>query len=74
MRSTKRYARLEIRKRAEKMAAEQARRVRLYGEFMYAARSWDRERRVIARCDYTDEGLKVRYVVTNIRGTLSPTV
>lgn len=60
--------------RAEKMAAEQARRVRLYGEFMYAARSWDRERRVIARCDYTDEGLKVRYVVTNIRGTLSPTV
>ena len=60
--------------RVERLNAEQARRVRLYGEFLYAARSWDRERRVIARCDYTDEGLKVRYVVTNIRGTLAPTV
>ncbi|MBK9282473.1 MAG: transposase [Candidatus Obscuribacter sp.] len=31
------------------------------------ARSWDRERRVIARCDYTDSGLEVRYVVTNLQ-------
>jgi len=60
--------------RVEKMAAQQSRRVRLYGEFMYAAGSWDRERRVIARCDYTDEGLKMRYVVTNIRGTPASTV
>jgi hypothetical protein len=43
------------------------RRVRVYGEFMYQAGSWDRERRVICRCDYTDEGPQVRYVVTNIR-------
>ena len=44
------------------------RRARVYGETSYAARSWDRERRVIARCDYTDSGLEVRYVVTNLTG------
>jgi hypothetical protein len=42
------------------------RRARVFGDFLYQASSWDRERRVIARCDYTDEGLEVRYVVTNI--------
>jgi hypothetical protein len=48
-----------------------SRRVRVYGDFMYQAGSWDRERRVIARCDYTDEGIDVRYVVTNVRGYLA---
>jgi hypothetical protein len=43
-----------------------SRRVRTFGDFKYKADSWDRERRVIARCDYTDAGLEVRYIVTNI--------
>ncbi|MBS1993985.1 MAG: IS1380 family transposase [Cyanobacteria bacterium SZAS LIN-3] len=54
--------------RLSKNAAFEERRARVYGEFMYQAGSWDRERKVIARCDYTDEGLEVRYVVTNIIG------
>lgn len=45
------------------------RRSRVYGEFFYQANSWDRERRVICRCDYTDEGIEVRYIVTNIKGS-----
>ncbi|MBU6451044.1 MAG: IS1380 family transposase [Cyanobacteria bacterium REEB67] len=43
-----------------------SRRARAFGDFKYKAESWDRERRVIARCDYTDDGLEVRYIVTNI--------
>jgi hypothetical protein len=50
---------------------ERDRRVRVYGEFTYSAGSWSRERRVIARIDYTDEGEDIRYVVTN-RQTGSP--
>jgi hypothetical protein len=42
------------------------RRARVIGEFRYQARTWDRERRVICRCDFDDEGLNVRYVVTNL--------
>jgi len=53
--------------RRRKAAEERDRRVRICGEFMYQARSWDRERRVICRCDYSDTGLEVRYVVTNIK-------
>lgn len=43
-----------------------SRRIRTFGESRYQARSWDRERRVICRCDCDDEGLNVRYIVTNI--------
>jgi hypothetical protein len=42
------------------------RRVRIYGEISYKARTWKFDRRVICRCDYTDNGLDCRYVVTNI--------
>lgn len=43
------------------------RRVRVYGEVSYRARTWQIDRRVICRCDYTDDGLQCRYVVTNIK-------
>jgi hypothetical protein len=48
-----------------------ARRARAFGDLRYKAGSWDRERRVIARCDYTDEGLEVRYIVTNIENVVA---
>jgi hypothetical protein len=44
-------------------------RVRRYCEFNYRSREWSRERRVIARCEYTAEGPDVRYVVTNALGS-----
>lgn len=53
--------------RSKKLKDAEARRVRSFGDFEYAARSWNRERRVIARCDYTDKGLEMRYIVTNIQ-------
>jgi hypothetical protein len=41
---------------------------RLIGEFSYAARSWPRERRVIARLEHSAQGANPRYVVTSLHG------
>ena len=40
--------------------------VRDYTETRYAAKSWPRERRVVARLEATRKGIDVRYVVTNM--------
>lgn len=42
--------------------------VRDYTEIQYAAKSWSRSRRVVARIEVTRKGLDTRYVVTNIPG------
>jgi hypothetical protein len=58
--------------KAQRMEAENAwrsRRVRVYGEITYQARTWRAERRIICRCDYTDDGSQAKYVVTNISGS-----
>ena len=41
---------------------------RMIGEFTYAARSWDRERRVIARLEHDAHGTNPRFIVTNLKG------
>lgn len=41
---------------------------RMVGEFDYAARSWDRERRVIARLEHDAHGANPRFIVTNLKG------
>jgi len=41
---------------------------RLFSETMYAARTWDRERRVIMKAEYGQQGSNPRYVVTNLPG------
>ena len=41
---------------------------RLIGEFGYAAKSWSRERRVITRLEYGEQGTNPRFVVTNLQG------
>jgi hypothetical protein len=44
-------------------------KVRRFGEFAYAARTWEVERRVVARVEASDRGADSRFVVTNLRGT-----
>ena len=44
-------------------------KVRRFGEFAYAAKTWDVERRVIARVEASDKGADSRFVVTNLAGT-----
>jgi hypothetical protein len=41
---------------------------RLIGEFQYATRNWDRERRVIARLEHGPQGPNPRFVVTSLDG------
>ena len=41
---------------------------RLFGEFAYAAGTWKRTRRVIARIEHGPKGANPRYVVTNLDG------
>jgi hypothetical protein len=44
-------------------------KVRRFGEFAYAAKTWAAERRVIARVEASDKGADSRFVVTNPAGT-----
>ena len=47
----------------------QAAKVRRYGEFRYAAKSWKKiDRRVIARVEAGPQGADSRFIVTNLRG------
>jgi hypothetical protein len=39
---------------------------RLFDGFEYAARSWPKERRVVAKAEHTDLGANTRFVVTNL--------
>jgi hypothetical protein len=41
---------------------------RMIGEFDYAARSWDRQRRVIARLEHDAHGANLRFIVTELKG------
>jgi hypothetical protein len=42
---------------------------RTWSELRYAAKTWTRERRVVARLEATTLGLDIRYVVTSLAGT-----
>jgi hypothetical protein len=50
-------------------AEEDADKVRRFGDFRYAAKSWTVERRVIARIEATRQGSDTRFIVTNLTGT-----
>lgn len=41
---------------------------RHFGWLNYAAKTWDKERRVIAKAEYSDQGENPRFVVTNLEG------
>jgi hypothetical protein len=49
-------------------AEEQAVVRRGYTETTYAARSWNKQRRAVARIEATTMGLDIRFVVTSLRG------
>ncbi len=58
------YAQLALRDAYERTGAKQ----RLVDEFSYAAQSWPRERRVITRQGWGEQGHNPRFVVTNLAG------
>jgi len=58
------FLELAMRERFEQTGLKQ----REIGEFVYAAQSWVKERRVITRLEYGEQGNNPRYVVTNLTG------
>lgn len=44
-------------------------KIRGFCEFKYGSREWTHERRHIARCEYTEQGPDVRFIVTNAAGS-----
>jgi hypothetical protein len=42
---------------------------RMFGEFEYAAKTWDKPRRVIARLEHGPQGANPRFVVTDLKGS-----
>ena len=53
---------------AEQYAARQTKQ-RLFGEFEYAAKTWDKPRRVIARLEHGPQGANPRFIVTDLPGS-----
>jgi len=62
-----RAARDEI-ERAQRQFRRTGQPQRVFGSFSYAAGSWDRPRRVIAKAEHTTQGPNPRFVVVNVPG------
>lgn len=53
---------------AENDFARTGGKVRLFGETKYAAKTWDKQRRVLIKSERLEQGLNTRFVVTNLAG------
>ncbi len=53
---------------ASRRAIGKKEKVRRFFQTLYGARSWSKERRVIARVEATELGTDVRYIVSNLEG------
>ena len=51
-----------------------AEKMRSFAAFDYAAGSWNRERRVVARLEATARGFDARYIVTSLGGDAPPSL
>jgi hypothetical protein len=56
----------ELIQQAEADFEETGKKVRLFGEIDYAAKTWDKERRIIIKSERLVQGLNTRFVVTNL--------
>jgi len=50
-------------------ATRSAAKMRSFATLSYGAKSWNKERRIAARIEATQNGLDIRYVVTSLKGT-----
>jgi len=53
---------------AKTQFAQNGRKQRIFGEFTYAAETWDRPRHVIVKAEHLVQGENTRFVVTNLPG------
>lgn len=53
---------------AEKLFAETQEKQRLFTEFIYGAKTWSKQRRIIGKAEHTEKGANPRFIVTNLSG------
>lgn len=58
----------ELMQQAEAQYEESSEKVRLFGETIYSAKTWDKERRIINKSERLAQGLNTRFVVTSLMG------
>jgi hypothetical protein len=58
----------KLQKRAYRKYQKTGSKVRLFTQFQYKAKTWDKKRRVIAKAEHSEHGANPRYVVTNLDG------
>ena len=58
----------DLMEQAERAFDETGDKQRLFGEFEYAAGTWDRQRRVIMKAEHSSMGSNPRYIVTSLEG------
>ena len=58
----------KLRERSKKLYEEANQKSKLFDDFSYAAKTWDRERRIIVKAEYNSLGPNTRYIVTNLDG------
>ena len=51
-----------------KLFEQAGQKQRIFGQFMYAAQTWDRQRRVIVKAEHLVKGDNTRFIVTNLKG------
>jgi hypothetical protein len=57
-----------LREEASLLCEEKQEKQRLFGEFQYAAKSWNNEKRIIIKAEHTLRGDNPRFIVTNLKG------
>src|SRR5262245_8183060 len=58
----------KLQKRAYRKYQKTGSKMRLFTQFQYKAKTWDKKRRVIAKAEHSERGANPRYVVTNLDG------
>jgi hypothetical protein len=58
----------KLHRRAQRRHQKTGHKVRLFSQFKYKAKTWDRKRRIIVKAEHSDRGANPRYVVTNLKG------
>jgi hypothetical protein len=56
----------KLRARAQRKHQKSGKKVRLFTQFKYKAKTWDKQRRVIAKAEHSARGANPRYVLTNL--------
>lgn len=56
------------RQQAARQYEESGQKQRLFGEFVYAAHTWKRERRILVKAEHTPQGPNPRFVAINLPG------